>query len=172
MIALPLLAAASDKPTIAAGDFAEGALSLLVSKRCEASPKLDTKTIEWPALVYGPGRPPAWGRKPAGACRGLDTWVLSESLNAGAYWATNDHQAIEKEGGSRFSGPDYLKQAAAEALPKDQEQSARAGRTLGVILRRTGDGTWPIVNRLLKKVVGDYDPDLSRGVGQEPLTTS
>ena len=45
----------------------------------------------------GPGRPPAWGHKSAGACRGLDTWVLSEALAAGAYWVSNDHAAIEAD---------------------------------------------------------------------------
>ena len=51
-------------------------------------------------------------------------------------------------------------------LPKDQEQSARAGRTLGVILRRTADGTWTVVNKLLKKVVTDYDPPLAQELGK------
>ena len=272
-LALPLLlAAASDKPgdKAAAGDFAEGAISYLVSKRCEASPKLDTRTIEWPALVYGPGHPPLWGRKAAGACRGLDTWVLSESVGAGTTWAQGDHAAIEKDpnitlfddakghaafkqtfgwelpergdyippahmflrydakkvtalfdrlypkpadriggataqeiydvlfkdfvtrfarevalikttlpkaqlskqakayqvaakqAGGKFQGPEYLKQVAATILPKDQEQPVRAGRTLGVILRRVADGTWPTVNRLLAKIVRDYDPSLSQ----------
>jgi hypothetical protein len=271
LLALPLLVAASDKPpAISAGDFAEGAISLLVSKRCEMSRRLDTKSIEWPALVYATAKPPAWGRKPAGACRGLDTWVLSESLAAGSYWSLNDHAAIEadpnttlfddtktqaafkkafgwelpergdyvpppnvflkfepkkvttlfdriyvkptdkigsataqdaydvlfkdavtrfarevafikaslpkaqlakqlkayqaaaKQGGGKFVGTAYLKEAAAGALPKDQELAARAGRTLGVMLRRTADGTWPIINKLLKKVVGDYDPPLAQ----------
>src|SRR6188508_901245 len=98
VLAFPLLAAASDKSAaIAPGDFAQGAISLLISKRCEASPRLDTRTLEWPALVYGRGRPPMWGRKPGGACRGLDTWVLSESLAAGAYWSLNDHKLIEAD---------------------------------------------------------------------------
>ena len=271
VLAFPLLAAASDKSAaIAPGDFAQGAISLLISKRCESSPRLDTRTLEWPALVYAAGRPPMWGKKPGGACRGLDTWVLSESLGAGAYWSLNDHQAIEadpmktlfddaksaaafksafgwelpergdyvpppnvflkfdakkvsalvdriyvkptdkigdataqeaydvffktavtrfarevalvktalnkaqlgkqlkayqaaaKQGGGKFSGTAYLKQAAADALPKDDELAPRAGRTLGVILRRTADGTWPIINRLLKKVVTDYDPELAK----------
>jgi hypothetical protein len=274
VLVFPLLAAASDKSaSIAPADFAQGAISLLISKRCEASPRLDTRTLEWPALVYGRGRPPMWGRKPGGACRGLDTWVLSESLAAGAYWSLNDHKAIEadpnttlfddqksaaafksafgwelpergdyvpppnaflkfdpkkmsalfdriyvkptdkigdaiaqdvydvffktavtrfarevalvkatldkaklakqlkayqaaaKQGGGKFIGTAYLKQAAAEVLPQDQELAPRAGRTLGVILRRTADGTWPIVNRLLKKVVTDYDPDLAKEIG-------
>ena len=96
VIALPLLMAASDKgPAFSPGDYAEGSLALLVSKRCEKSPRLDTRSIEWPGLVYAAGRPPQWGHKSAGACRGLDTWVLSEALAAGAYWVSNDRAAIE-----------------------------------------------------------------------------
>jgi hypothetical protein len=275
VMALPLLMAASDKgASFSAGDYAEGSLALLVSKRCEMS-RRDAKSIEWPALVYGPGRPPAWGRKPAGACRGLDTWVLQEALAAGAFYATTDRQAIEaapmttmfddakssaafknvfgwelpergdyvpppnvflkfdakkvsalfdrvyikptdkvgpataqeaydvllkdavtrfarevafikdklpkpqlakqlkayqaaaNQQSAKFSGPAYLREAAAGALPKDDEQSARAGRTLGVILRRTADGTWPIINKLLKKVVADYDPALSQELAKK-----
>jgi len=271
ILALPLLTAATDKPSpIAAGEFAQGAISLLVSKRCEMSRTLDSKSIEWPALVYAAHKPPAWGRKPAGACRGLDTWVLSESLAAGSYWSLNDHKAIEadpnttlfddtktqaafkkafgwelpergddlpphnvflkfdpkkvtslfdriyvkptdkiggttaqeaydvlfkdavtrfarevafvkaslpkaqlakqlkayqaaaKDGGGKFRGPTYLKDAASAALPQDNELAPRTGRTLGIILRRTADGTWPIINRLLKKVVADYDPTLAQ----------
>jgi hypothetical protein len=278
VIVLPLLSVGGASGTPAGGftgaEFAPGAISLLVSKRCEMSPRLDTKSIEWPALVYARAKPPSWGRKPAGACRGLDTWVLSESLGAGAYWAQNDHQAIEanpnttlfddaktqaafkqafgwalpergdyvpppnvllkfdakklsalfdriyvkptetlgtataqevydvlfkdavtrfarevalikgalskaqlakqlkayqaaaKDGGGKFKGTTYLKETAATVLPKEQEPSARAGRTLGVILRRTADGTWPIVNKLLKKVVADYDPPLAEELGK------
>jgi hypothetical protein len=275
VLALPLLtAASSDKGGGKwAADFAEGSLALLVSKRCEAPRRGDSKTIEWPGLVYSKG-PPKWGRKPAGACGGLDTWVLSEALAAGAIWNQTDHAAIEadpmktmfddrqahaaftktfgwelpergddlpphnvflkfsakklsalfdriyvkpadtigastgqevydvffkqavtrfarevaliksnlsgaemakalkayqaaaKQEGGRFRGPDYLKQAAVTALPKDPEQAPRAGRTLGVMLRRTADGTWPIINKLLKKVVGDYDPELARELGK------
>jgi hypothetical protein len=278
MVVAPLLlsggASGKSGESFAGGDFASGAISLLVSKRCEMSPRIDTKSIELPALVYGRGRPPIWGRKPAGACRGLDTWVLSESLGAGAYWVQNDRQAIEadpnktlfdnaktqaafkqafgwelpergddvpahnvflkfdakkvsvlfdriyvkpadkigdataqevydvlfkgavarfarevalikgvlskaqlakqlkayqaaaKQGGGTFSGPSYLKEAAASVLPKDQEPAARAGRTLGVILRRTADGTWTAINRLLKRVVTDYDPPLAQELGK------
>jgi len=277
-IALPLLSttptAGKSASSFSAGDFVEGGISLLVSKRCEMSRKLDTTSIEWPALVYSRGKPPAWGRKPAGACRGMDTWVLSEALGAGAYWTSNDHKMIEadpmttlfdeqrpraafkqtfgwelpergddipahnvflrfdakklsalfdriyvkptdkiggatvqeaydvlfkgavtrfarevalvktalskaqlakqlkayqaaaKEGGGKFRGPAYLKETAAGVLPKDQEDPARAGRTLGVILRRTADGTWPVVNKLLKKVVTDYDPALAQELGK------
>jgi hypothetical protein len=274
VIVLPLLMAASDKPAAGpATEFAEGAVSLLVSKRCEKSPRSAAPSIELPALVYARAKPPSWGRKPAGACGGLDTWVLSESLAAGAMWSQTDHKVIEadpmttmfddakshaafkkafgwdlpergddlpppnvflkyeskrlsalfdriyvkptetiagapaqqvydvlfkdavtrfarevalvktgvpksqlakllkayqaaaKEAGYKFKGPAYLKDVAASALPKDQELSARAGRTLGVILRRTGDGTWPVFNRLLKKVVGDYDPALAQELG-------
>lgn len=274
VIALPLLMAASDNSAaFTPGDYAEGALALLVSKRCERSPTLDNLSIEWPGLVYGPGHPPEWGHRSAGACRGLDTWVVSEAIAAGAYWVSNDHAAIEAEPmttmfddaktnaafkkvfgwelpergdyvpppnvflkfdgkkisalfdkiyvkptdkvGSatgqdvydiflkeavtrfarevalvkdslpkaqlakqlkayqaaaktqdgKFSGAAYLREAAAAALPKDNELSARAGRTMGVILRRTADGTWPVIDRLLKKVVSDYDPELAKELG-------
>jgi hypothetical protein len=278
VMALPLLTAASVKVAAgsANGEFAEGALSLLVSKRCEKSPTLDTKSIDWNALVYAAGRPPSWGRKAAGACRGLDTWVLSEAVGAGALWSQGDHAAIEadpmktlfddmqthaafkrafgwelpergddvpppnvflkydakkvsllfdriyvkpadkigvvtgqevydvffkgfitrlarevtlikggipkpqlakmlkdyqaaaQDAGAHFQGPTHLRQAAASALPKDQEQAARASRTLGVILRRTADGTWPTVNRLLDRIVRDYDPALSRELARKP----
>ena len=276
VLAVPLLMAASDKgAAFAPGDYAEGSLALLVSKRCEKSPTLDTRSIEWPGLVYGAGHPPQWGHKSAGACRGLDTWVLSEALAAGAYWVSNDRAAIEsdpmktlfddpkanpafkkvfgwdlpergddvpppnvflkfdpkkvsalfdkvyvkpgdkvgsatgqdvydvffkdavarfarevalinqslpkaaltkqlkayqaaaKQQGGKFSGPAYLKEAAAGALPKEDEQSPRAGRTLGVILRRTADNSWPIINRLLKKVVTDYDPPLAEELSKK-----
>lgn len=275
VLALPLLtAAASDKGGGAwATDFAEGSISLLVSKRCEKSRTLDTRSLEWNALVYSKG-PPVWGRKPAGACRGMDTWVLSEALAAGAMWNDTDHKVIEadpmktmfddakpraafkktfgwelpergddvpapnvflkynakklsalfdriyfkptdtvggtsgqevydvffkdavarfarevaliksnvpnaqlakllksyqaaaKDEGGRFRGPAHLKQAAAAALPNDPEQAARAGRTLGVMLRRTADGTWTTIDRLLKKVVTDYDPVLAKELGK------
>jgi len=275
VLALPLLtAAASDKGAGGkwATDFAEGSISLLVSKRCEKT-RNDTNSIEWNALVYSKG-PPVWGRKPAGACRGMDTWVLSEALAAGALWKQTDHKDIEadpmktlfdeakpytafkqtfgwelpergddvpahnvflkfnakklsalfdriyvkptdtvggmpgqlvydvffkdavtrfarevalikskvpaaqlakllkayqaaaKQDGSRFRGAPYLKQAAVTALPGDPEQAPRAGRTLGVMLRRTADGTWPTINHLLRKVVTDYDPELARELGK------
>jgi hypothetical protein len=269
LLAVSLRAASGPPP----GELAEGALSLLVSKRCEKSSR-DTQSIEWPALVYARAKPPSWGRKPAGVCRGLDTWVLSEAVAAGTYWGQNDHAAIEaspndslfeptktdaafkkmfgwelpergddtpagnvflrfnakkltavfdrfyvkptdkigvatgqevydvlmkdfvtrfarevalvqaslpkaklaklvkdyqaaaKEAGTRFKGPQYLKEVAATTLPQDNPESARAGRTLGVVLRRTADGTWPTVSRLLKKVVADYDPTLSKELGK------
>jgi len=274
VIALPLLMAASDKgAAFTANEYAEGSLALLVSKRCEKSPAVDGLSMEWPGLVYGAGHPPEWGHRTAGACRGLDTWVLSEALAAGAYWVSNDHARIESEPmatmfddskssaafkkvvgwelpergdsipppnvflkfdpkkisalfdkiyvkpsdkvgsatgqdvydiffkeavgrfarevalvqdslpkarmtkqlkayqaaaktqGGKFSGVAYLREAAAGALPKDNELSAKAGRTMGVILRRTADGTWPILDRLLKKVVTDYDPELAKELG-------
>ena len=222
--------------------------------------------------MYSKG-PPVWGRKAVGVCRGMDTWVLSEALAAGAMWNQTDHKVIEadpmktmfddalpreafkktfgwelpergddipahnvflkfsakklsalfdriyfkptdtvggttgqeaydvffkhavtrfarevaliksdvpnaqmgkllkayqtaaKEQGGKFRGPAYLKEAAATALAKEPEQSARAGRTLGVMLRRTADGTWTTINRLLKKVVADYDPTLANEIG-------
>jgi hypothetical protein len=255
-------------------EFAEGAISLLVSKRCEKSRKLDARGLEWSALVYARAKPPTWGRKEGGSCRGLDTWVMSEALGAGALWATTDHKAIEtdpmktmfdpgvtqpafkkafgwelpargdyvppadvflkfdakklsavfdrfyvkpadtiggvaaqqvydvffkefvtrfarevalikrnlpkpqlakllkeyraaaKQQGGKFNGPAHLKQAAATALAKEPEAAARAGRTLGVVLRRTADATWPTVNRLLKNIVTDYDPALAEELGK------
>ena len=277
VIALPLLTAASDKGggKIAAGDFAGGALSYLVSKRCEKPAGSGAPSIEWPALTYGPGRPPAWGHKPAGPCRGLDTWVLQESLAAGAYWTQNDHAAIEadpnttlfddtkihaafkqafgwplpergdyvpppnvflkfdakklsamfdriyvkptdkiaastghevydvffketvtrfarevalvknalakaelakqvkayqaaaKEAGGTFQGAAYLRRAAAAALPKNGDQGGeRAYRTLGIVLRRTADGSWAAIDRLLQRVIKDYDPALAQELGK------
>ena len=72
------------------------------------------------------------------------------------------YQAAAKQAGGKFPGAAHLKHAAAAALPKDQELAASAGRTLGVILRRTADGAWTTINRLLKKVVTDYDPELAK----------
>ena len=99
VLALPLLtAAASDKGGGAwATDFAEGSITLLVSKRCEMSRTLTRTSIEWTALVYSQGKPPAWGRKPAGACRGLDTWVLCEALARGRVLERTDHKVIEAD---------------------------------------------------------------------------
>src|SRR5262245_39348655 len=85
---LPILLAA-DKPGSNApvGDFASGAVSVLASKRCE---RLGTdKSVELPAVIYGPGKA-KWGPKPIGPCRGLDTWVLTESIAAGALWTQSD----------------------------------------------------------------------------------
>jgi hypothetical protein len=276
VLALPLLMAASDKQggKIVPGEFASGALSYLVSKRCEKPSRSTAPSLEWPALTYGPGRPPKWGSKPAGPCRGLDTWVLQESLGAGAYWSQNDHAAIEadpnttlfddgkvhdafkkafgwplpergdyvpppnvflkldgkklsamfdriyvkptdkiadstgqevydvffketvarfahevalikgalskaqigkqvkayqaaaKEAGAKFQGPAFLRQVATDALPKDEVGGGRAYRTLGIILRRTADGSWPAINRLLQKVIKDYDPALAEELGK------
>src|SRR5262245_35571219 len=277
VLALPLLMAASDKPVgkIVPGDFASGALSYLVSKRCEKPSRSTAPSLESPALTYGPGRPPAWGRKAAGPCRGLDTWVLQESLGAGAYWSQNDHAAIEadpnttlfddakvhdafkktfgwplpergdylpppnvflkfdgkklsamfdriyvkptdklgespgqevydvffkesvtrfarevamikgalskaqigkqvkayqaaaKEAGAKFQGPAFLRQAAGDALPKAEGGGGeRAYRTLGIILRRTADGSWPAIDRLLQKLIKDYDPALAEELGK------
>jgi len=257
-----------------AADVAEGAISLLISKRCEKSPRREEHALDWAALVYAAGKPPSWGRKEGSMCRGLDTWVLSEAVAAGVYWSTNDHEAIAvdpmktmfddaqvyasfkkaygwelpqrgddfpprnvflkfdskklsklfdslylkptdkvadvtaqdvyniflkdfitrvaretalinaslakakvaklvkeyqaaaKEEGSKFHGPTYLYKAAASALPQDRPEAQRASRTLGMILRRTADGTWPVVSRLLKKVIADYDPDLSKEIGK------
>ena len=260
---------------VRAADVAEGAISLLISKRCEKSARGDEHSLDWAALVYARGKPPSWGRKEGSMCRGLDTWVISEAVAAGVYWSTNDHaaiaadpmktmfddgqvyasfkkaygwelpergddvpprnvflkfdskklsklfdslylkptdkvadvtaqdvyniflkdfvtraaretaainaalpkaklaklvkdyQAAAKSDGSRFHGPSYLNKAAAEALPQDQPDAQRAARTLGMVLRRTADGTWPVVSRLLKKVIADYDPDLSKEIGKK-----
>src|SRR4051812_42211610 len=85
---LVVVAASVQAGTVtASGALAEGALSLIVSKRCETPPGSAEKTLEWPGLVYARGKPPAWGRKVAGSCRGLDTWVLSDALGAGALWS-------------------------------------------------------------------------------------
>ena len=76
------------------------------------------------------------------------------------------YQAAAKDQGGKFSGTAYLREAAAGVLPRDNELSARAGKTMGVILRRTADGTWPVINKLLKKVIGDYDPELAKELGK------
>jgi hypothetical protein len=76
------------------------------------------------------------------------------------------YQTAAKQQGSKFRGPVYLKETAAAALAKDPEQAARAGRTLGVMLRRTADGTWPTINQLLEQVVTDYDPELAKELGK------
>ena len=276
VIALLLAVAAPSNAgvNVRAADVAEGAISLLISKRCEKSRRGDEHALDWAALVYAAGKPPSWGRKEGSMCRGLDTWVISEAVAAGVYWSTNDHEAVAvdpmktmfddptvyasfkkaygwelpergddfpprnvflkfdskklsklfdslylkptdkvadvtaqdvyniflkdfvtrvaretavinanlpkaklakltkdyqaaaKQDGSKFHGPTYLNKAAASALPQDRPEAQRAGRTLGMILRRTADGTWPVVGRLLKKVIADYDPDLSKEIGK------
>jgi len=78
-----------------------------------------------------------------------------------------DYQDAAKKDASKFHGPTFLYHAAASALPQDQPDAQRAAKTLGIILRRTADGTWPVVSKLLKKVVADYDPDLSKEIGKK-----
>src|SRR5688572_1450718 len=136
VLALPLLtAAASDKGAGGAWatDYAAGSISLLVSKRCEKT-RSDTRSLEWNALVYSKG-PPVWGRKPAGACRGLDTWVLSEALAAGAMWNATDHKQIEA---------DPMKTLFDDALPR-----AAFKQTFGWELPERGDDI-PAHNVFLK----------------------
>ena len=252
-----------------AGELALGALSYLVSHSCGDSHGAGDRSVEFPGLVYAAGRQPAWGTRSFGPCRGLNTWMLQESVAAGAYWGQADHAAIEadpnhtlfdndkihaafkdtfgwevpqrgdympqadvflrfdakklsalfdrfypkptdkvgpltaqeaydvflrdfvtrlardaafikanvpkaklakllkdyqaaaKKDGTSFKGPAYLNQVVASALPRG-EQGEKAGRALGIVLRRTADGTWPTVTRLLKKVLAEYDPTLSK----------
>src|SRR5262249_51811903 len=62
-------------------------------------------------------------------------------------------QPAAKEAGAKFQGPAYLREAAA-TLPKQGDLGGeRAYRTFGIILRRTADGTWPAIDRLLRKVI-------------------
>jgi hypothetical protein len=258
----------------ASAELADGAISYVQSMRCERSRgDASLPNVEWTGLTYAAGRPPAWGKRPVGPCRGLDTWVLGEAVAAGAFWATNDHPTIEaapmktmwdpkmthaafkkllgwdlpergddvpppyvflkydakkvaalfeqvyvkpeekiammtgqqvydfffkdfvtrfarevalvktsvpkpqlakllkayqaaaKAKGAQFNGPAYLKETATAALAKAPAEAPRAGRTLGVILRRTGDGTWPTIDKLLQRVVRDYDPALFKEIG-------
>ncbi|HYV44894.1 MAG TPA: hypothetical protein VFA20_08535 [Myxococcaceae bacterium] len=77
-----------------------------------------------------------------------------------------DYKAAIQEQGGGFSGPRHLQLVAAEVLPQDQEPaSARNGQTLGLILRRMNDGSWPTVVALLKKILAEYDPELFKEVG-------
>jgi hypothetical protein len=276
VIALLLSAAAPTNAggNVRAADVAEGAISLLISKRCEKSARGEEHSLDWAALVYARGKPPSWGRKEGSMCRGLDTWVISEAVAAGVYWSTNDHAVVAADpmktmfddvqinaafkkaygwelpergddvpprnvflkfeskklsklfdslylkptdkvadvtaqdvyniflkdfvtriaretaaintalpkaklaklakdyqaaakNDSRFHGPTFLNKAAAETLPQDQPDTQRAAKTLGIILRRTADGTWPVVGKLLKKVIADYDPELSKEIGKK-----
>jgi hypothetical protein len=65
--------------------------------------------------------------------------------------------------GGEFYGPDYLGQLAAKVLPEDaQHAEARSGRTLGIMMRRQLDGTWPTVVKMLQTVLQDYDPALAK----------
>lgn len=79
-----------------------------------------------------------------------------------------DYKAAIQEQGGGFSGPRHLKLVAMEVLPLDQgPESARSGQTLGTILRRTNDGTWPVVVALLKKLLAEYDPELFKELGSK-----
>lgn len=75
-------------------------------------------------------------------------------------------QAKEKEGGVAFYGPSWLQQQARALLAPDSVLTGvHSGRTLGTMLRRMDDGTWPTVLTLLKKVLKDYDPALLKELG-------
>jgi len=53
-----------------------------------------------------------------------------------------------------------------EILPPDSVLTGvQSGRTLGTMLRRLNDGTWPTVLALLEKVLKDYDPMLLKELG-------
>src|SRR4029079_1210075 len=58
VIALLFAAAAPGKAggTARAADVAEGAISLLISKRCEKSPRREEHALDWAALVYAAGK--------------------------------------------------------------------------------------------------------------------
>jgi len=79
-----------------------------------------------------------------------------------------EYRAAIQDKGAAFDGPAYLREVALTALPQDQEpESARNGQTLGTMLRRIGDGTWPTVVTILKKVLADYDPELFKELGKK-----
>jgi hypothetical protein len=77
-----------------------------------------------------------------------------------------DYQDAAKKGGNDFYGPNFLRDISRGVV--DQEVTGdvvQRERLLGTILRRQMDGTWPTVIKLLKKVLQDYDPKLSKEVG-------
>jgi hypothetical protein len=49
----------------------------------------------------------------------------------------------------------------------DSKDSRQDAVVLGVMLRRQLDGTWPVVTKLLKRVLADYDPGLAKEVGNK-----
>ncbi|MBI3178377.1 MAG: hypothetical protein HYZ27_01875, partial [Deltaproteobacteria bacterium] len=74
-----------------------------------------------------------------------------------------EYQTAAKEKSDAFSGPDFLYQLAQDNLSLEgAPNSVRNGRTLGIMLRRRADKTWPTVTKLLKRVLKDYDPALSK----------
>jgi hypothetical protein len=63
-------------------------------------------------------------------------------------------------------GPEFLGQLAKQQLG-DSKDSRQDAVVLGVMLRRQLDGTWPVVTKLLKRVLADYDPGLAKEVGNK-----
>jgi hypothetical protein len=73
-----------------------------------------------------------------------------------------DYKAAAKDAGANFNGSAYLRKVVTELWPEDKSRAYRMSKILGTILRRKADRTWPTVVRLLKKVIRDYDPALSK----------
>ena len=65
-----------------------------------------------------------------------------------------------------FYGPDFLGEMTRKQLT-DSKNPRGDALVLGVLLRRQLDGTWPVVTQLLKRVMADYDPALSKEVGNK-----
>src|SRR5436190_196239 len=62
-------------------ELALGALSYLVSHSCgDTRYGGDDGNVQFPGLVYAAGKQPAWGTRAFGPCKGLNTWMLQESV--------------------------------------------------------------------------------------------
>lgn len=92
--------------------------------------------------------------------------VLKKKLPAAKLKSlAKEYQAAAKEQGESFNGPTYLAKVVEKQLgPADDESPIHDGRTLGTMLRRTADGTWPTVTKLLNKLVKAYDPPLAKEI--------
>jgi hypothetical protein len=77
-----------------------------------------------------------------------------------------EYQAASRAQDSGFYGPGWLTEQSKKLLPPDPVLTRiQSGRTLGTILRRMNDGTWPTVVSSLKKLLKDYDPLLLKELG-------
>ena len=93
--------------------------------------------------------------------------IKSNVPNAQLAKLLKGYQAAAKQQGSEVPRSGAPETGGGDrAAQQNPEQAARAGRTLGVILRRTADGTWTTINGLLRKVVTDYDPALAKEIGK------
>ena len=93
--------------------------------------------------------------------------VLAKLPKAKLAAAARDYQDAAKKGGKSFYGPDYLQSNFKKILGDDAPADLGNGRTLGIVLRRQLDGTWPTVTKLLKRVLQDYDPALYKDLGSK-----